>query len=279
MLKGQPKGLFILAIANMGERFGYYTMLAIFVLFLQAKFGLDSDQVSTIFGTFLAMVYFLPIIGGLIADRFLGYGKTISLGIVIMFSGYLLLAIPSDTSDLAFYTMIGALALISIGTGFFKGNLQALVGNLYDSPKYASKRDLAFSLFYMCINLGAFFAPSAAEAVSEHFLAKDNYTLSSEIPALYHQLQDNVITPEGTAKFTELAAKQGYTGTDLSSFGLDYINSLSTSYNYGFAVACFSLVISILIFILFRKWYAYADKTEKQRWQMTFSITSLFHNV
>lgn len=267
MLKGQPKGLFVLALANMGERFGYYTMLAIFVLFMQAKFGFNSTVTGQVFGIFLAAVYFLPLFGGLLADKVLGYGKTIALGIVIMFIGYLLLAIPTGTDTVAMIMMFGSLLLIALGTGFFKGNLQALVGNLYDNPKYSAKRDIAFSIFYMCINIGAFFAPSAAEAVSSHFLAKDGYTLSSEIPALTHQLVDGTITPEATAKFADLAAAQGYTGgaESLESFGQGYITSLTTSYNYGFAVACLSLIVSMCIFLFFRKYYASADRTEKQK--------------
>lgn len=265
MLKGQPKGLFVLAFANMGERFGYYTMLAIFVLFMQAKFGFSSSTTSTIFGGFLASVYFLPLFGGALADKVLGYGKTIALGIVIMFAGYLLLAIPTGTSTTAMVMMFGALLLIAMGTGCFKGNLQALVGNLYDDPKYANKRDLAFSIFYMCINIGAFFAPSAAEAVSSHFLAQDGYTLSSEIPALTHQLIAGSITPEGAIKLQDLASLQGYAGTNLAEFGKGYIDSLSTSYNYGFGVACISLIVSMLVFLGFRKFYGYADKTEKEK--------------
>lgn len=267
MLKGHPKGLFVLALANMGERFGYYTMLAIFVLFVQAKFGFSESTTSTIFGSFLAAVYFLPLIGGIIADKVLGYGKTIALGIGIMFGGYLLLAIPTGTDTSSMMMMFGALLLIALGTGFFKGNLQALVGNLYDDPKYSSKRDVAFSIFYMCINLGAFFAPTAAEKVSGYFLEKDHFTLSSEIPALTHQAINGTISPEGMAKFTDLAVAQGYTGgtEGVVEFGEKYITSLSTSYNYGFAVACFSLVISILVFLLFRKYYKSADKTEKQK--------------
>jgi POT family proton-dependent oligopeptide transporter len=174
MFKGHPKGLFVLALANMGERFGYYTMLAIFALYLQAKFGFTPTKTSLIYSTFLAFVYFLPLLGGIIADRFLGYGKTVLLGIFVMFCGYMLLALPSGTSDVTvfdstgFYMMIAALALIALGTGFFKGNLQAMVGNIYDDVKYSGRRDVAFSIFYMFINIGAFFAPNAAEAVSNH---------------------------------------------------------------------------------------------------------------
>lgn len=182
MFKGHPKGLFVLALANMGERFGYYTMLAIFVLFMQAKFGFSADTTSTIFGIFLAAVYFLPLFGGLLADKVLGYGKTITLGIVVMFIGYFLLAIPTGTGTGAIVMMFGALLLIAMGTGCFKGNLQALVGNLYDNPKYSTKRDLAFSIFYMCINIGAFFAPSAAEGVSNYFLGKTGLPITPKSP-------------------------------------------------------------------------------------------------
>lgn len=265
MLKGQPKGLFVLALANMGERFGYYTMLAIFVLYMQAKFGYTSDATATTFGIFLSMVYFLPLFGGLLADKVLGYGKTIMLGIVVMFAGYFCLAIPSGAGLGAQIAMFGSLALIAIGTGCFKGNLQALVGNLYDDPKYSSKRDIAFSIFYMCINIGAFFAPSAAEGVSNYFLGKDGFTYNADIPSLAHQLQNGNISSEAMAKFTDMAVQQGYTGTDLAQFGQNYIDSLSQSYNYGFGVACLSLIVSMLIFIGFRKYYKAADKTEKQK--------------
>lgn len=265
MFKGHPKGLFVLALANMGERFGYYTMLAIFVLFMQAKFGFSADTTSTIFGIFLAAVYFLPLFGGLLADKVLGYGKTITLGIVVMFIGYFLLAIPTGTGTGAVVMMFGALLLIAMGTGCFKGNLQALVGNLYDNPKYSTKRDLAFSIFYMCINIGAFFAPSAAEGVSNYFLGKNGFTYNAEIPALSHQLTNGTITPEGMEQFTKLAAQQGHSGADLAAFGTQYVDALSQSYNYGFGVACLSLIVSMLIFLGFRKLYKAADKTEKQK--------------
>lgn len=156
MFEGQPKGLYALALANTGERFGYYTMLAIFTLFLQAKFGYTAAETSTIFGSFLAAVYFMPLVGGILADK-CGYGKMVTTGIVVMFVGYLLLAIPTAANLTGKMMMFGSLFLIACGTGLFKGNLQVMVGNLYDSPEYSSKRDTAFSLFYMAINVGALF--------------------------------------------------------------------------------------------------------------------------
>ena len=266
MLKGHPKGLFVLALANMGERFGYYTMLAIFVLFIQAKFGFDKNASSEIFSNFLALVYFLPLLGGIVADRFLGYGKTVIAGVVVMFVGYLLLAMPTGVDTAAKYMMYGALGLISIGTGLFKGNIQALVGNLYDDPKYNSKRDMAFSIFYMCINIGAFFAPSAAGAVYNFFLKRAGLFYEAKIPALAHQLANGTITPEGLASFKQLAeAQTPGASANLQAFGANYIEKLSEGYNYGFGVACVSLVISILIFALFRKYYKAADVTARQQ--------------
>ena len=161
MFKGQPKGLYALALANTGERFGYYTMIAVFSLFLGANFGLTEGQAGLIYSVFLALVYFLPVVGGALADRF-GYGKMVTIGTVIMFLGYLVLSIPLGGNTLALTVMAVALFLISFGTGLFKGNLQVMVGNLYDAPEYEEKRDSGFSLFYMAINIGALFAPTAA---------------------------------------------------------------------------------------------------------------------
>lgn len=150
MFEGQPKGLYALALANTGERFGYYTMLAIFVLFLQAQYGYTVAEAGQIYGGFLAFTYFCPLVGGFLADRF-GYGKMVTLGIFVMFLGYLLLAAPMGGSAAGKAMIFGALALIAVGTGLFKGNLQVMVGNLYDAPQLQGKRDSAFSLFYMAI--------------------------------------------------------------------------------------------------------------------------------
>ena len=166
MFKGHPKALYALALANTGERFGYYTMLAVFALFLRANFGLDAGTAGAIYSTFLGLVYFMPLFGGILADKF-GYGKMVTIGITVMFVGYLLLSFPLGGDTVAMVAMLAALLFISIGTGLFKGNLQVMVGNLYDDPKYADKRDSAFSIFYMAINIGALFAPTAAVKIKE----------------------------------------------------------------------------------------------------------------
>jgi len=264
MFEGQPKGLYALALANTGERFGYYTMLAIFPLFIQAKFGFTIDQTSTIFGGFLAMVYFMPLVGGILADKF-GYGKMVTAGIVIMFVGYLLLAVPTgmDKMGIGQIMMFSALALIAIGTGFFKGNLQVIVGNLYDDPKYSAKRDTAFSIFYMAINIGALFAPTAATKVTNYFMAKAGFTYNPQIPALAHQFLRGEIKPEGLDQLNQLAVSQNFTG-DLAQFSTAYIEQLAQSYNYGFAVACISLIASMAIYLGFQSTFKHAIFSSKQ---------------
>ena len=265
MLQGQPKGLYALALANTGERFGYYTMLAIFTLFLQAKFGYTAAETSTIFASFLAFVYFMPLIGGMMADKF-GYGKMVTSGIIIMFVGYLLLAIPTDAAS-GKIMMFGSLALIACGTGLFKGNLQVMVGNLYDAPEYRSKRDQAFSLFYMAINIGALFAPTAASKITENFMAKAGLKYQGDIPALCHEYLEKgqQMAANSLDTLTHFAQSQAsaFNG-DLATFAHKYIDELSLSYHYGFAVACISLIVSMLIYQVFKSTFKHADINTKQ---------------
>jgi len=260
VLKNHPKGLIVAFFTNMGERFGYYTMLAIFVYYIQAKFGYTATQAGAVYGTFLFGIYFLPLLGGWLADRALGYGKTITLGTLLMILGYGIMALPGFGQVILFI----ALGIICLGTGFFKGNLQALVGNLYDDPKYEKNRDFAFNIFYMGINIGAFFAPHAATGISNWILHKSDLTYNARIPALAHQFLDGALTD--TSELLSLAkAQMGSAFTDLTSFSQLYIDTLSKSYNAAFAITALSIVASFLIFVLFKKYYKHADLTEKQK--------------
>jgi POT family proton-dependent oligopeptide transporter len=264
MFKGHPKGLYIAFFANMGERFGFYTMISIFVLFLQAKYGLNATAASFIYSIFMFGVYFFPLLGGFLADRCLGYGKTISLGLITMFLGYVLMAVPSALGS-NFWLVVVALAVIALGTGLFKGNLQALVGNLYDGPKYGALRDRAFNIFYMGINIGAMFAPTASEKVCNWILSASNYYYDARIPALANDFLKGRLAD--AAEYLSIAQAQnpGVTLDSLKTFSESYINALSKSYHYGFGVACIALIISMLIFWGFRKFYSHADLTERQK--------------
>ncbi len=264
MFEGQPKGLYALALANTGERFGYYTMLAIFTLFMQAKFGYDEGEAAGIYSGFLAGVYFLPLLGGILADKF-GYGKMVVSGFFVMFLGYTLLAIPTAADNIGFWCMIGSLSLIALGTGLFKGNLQVMVGNLYDDARFSKKRDTAFSLFYMAINIGAMFAPTAATAMTNWMMGKDGFTYNGKVPAIAHQFLDGTITTENTANLKKLITEvaPNFTG-DIATFCHQYIDSLSQAYNYGFGIACLSLVVSALIYFCFRRTFKHVEGNSLQ---------------
>jgi proton-dependent oligopeptide transporter, POT family len=260
MFKGHPKGLYVAFFANMGERFGYYTMLAIFVLYLQAKFGWTTTHAGQVYGFFLFGVYFLPLLGGYLADNVLGFGKTILAGIIIMFIGYGLLAIPGTGQVFIFV----ALGTISLGTGLFKGNLQALVGNMYDDPKYGKLRDSAFNVFYMGINIGAFFAPNAADGMMNWIMGRNGLVYDKAIPDLAHKFLAGTL--ENSGQLEQFAhAQMGDKFTSVTDFCNLYISTLSQSYNAGFAVAAVSIIASLIIFVAFRKYYKSADVTHKQQ--------------
>lgn len=258
MFKNQPKGLYVLALANTGERFGYYTMLAILLLFLQAKFALPTATAGLIYSTFLALVYFMPMVGGAIADKW-NFQKTVTLGIVVMFLGYFVMAIPTSMPEgsafasPAFYIMLLALLLISCGTGLFKGNLQVMVGDLYNDPRYSSKRDVAFSLFYMAINIGAMFAPSVTEALCKVALSAQDLVYNPAIPGLCNKfIAGDEIEPDKLAMLMEFAKSPA----DLMVWCKTYMATISTGYSYAFAVACGSMVLSFIIYKVGRHTYA-----------------------
>jgi proton-dependent oligopeptide transporter, POT family len=162
-----PKGLPYLFFTEMWERFGYYLMLGIFFLYMtdgdKGGLGLEKKEASDIFGTYIALVFITPFIGGLLADRILGYRVAISIGGVLMGLGYMCLAIPGET------TFFIALALMIIGNGFFKPNISTLLGNLYNEPQYKANKDAGYNIFYMGINIGAFICNFFAAYLRNHF--------------------------------------------------------------------------------------------------------------
>lgn len=260
MFNKHPKGLIAAYFANLGERFGFYTMMAILVLFLQAKFGLDGKEAGLIYSTFYFSIYILALIGGIIADRTRNYKGTIFAGIVLMAVGYLMLAIPSPTpvanKTLFLVITCAALFVIAFGNGLFKGNLQALVGQMYDNPQYSSMRDSGFSLFYMFINVGAIFAPFAAVGVRNWWLSTFGYNYDADLPALCHGHLAGTLTPEAVDTYSALATKATISGTpvtDMTVFANEYLNVFTTGFHYAFGVAILAMVLSLIIFVINRK--------------------------
>ena len=257
MLKNHPKGLLVAFFSNMGERFGFYTMMAILVLFLQAKFGLSAEKAGGIYSWFYFSIYALALLGGILADATRKYKLVILSGIVIMFAGYIIMAVPGMTLTI---TIIG-LFTIALGNGLFKGNLQAVVGQMYDDPKYAKLRDSAFMIFYMGINIGALFAPFAATGMRNWWLKTNGFLHDGSLPSLCHQFINGTLTD--TSTFQQLADKANLSGhvADLSSFAHTYLEVFSKGYNYAFAIAATTMVISLLVYIIFSKYLP--DKEKK----------------
>ena len=258
MFKGHPKGLIPAALANMGERFGFYTMMAILVLFLQAKFGLTGTHAGIIYGTFYFSIYILALVGGIIADRIQNFKGTILVGLIMMAAGYLILAIPTPTpvSSLPFFltiTIVG-LFVIAFGNGLFKGNLQALVGQMYDNEKYDKLRDSGFSLFYAFINVGAIFAPLAAVGIRNWWLEKNNLHYDATLPEQCHTYLSGAMSPEAVGRYQVYADKAvGSTVTDLTSFSNEYLNIFNTGFHYAFGIAIIAMAISLTIFLKNKK--------------------------
>jgi POT family proton-dependent oligopeptide transporter len=261
MFNKHPKGLVAAALANMGERFGFYIMMAILTLFISAKFGLSETTTGYIYSAFYASIYILALAGGIIADKTKNFKGTIFAGLVLMAIGYLIIAIPTPTPvpSLPLYlglTCLG-LAVIAFGNGLFKGNLQALVGQMYDDPKYSHLRDAGFQIFYMFINVGAVFAPFIAIGVRNWWLKANNFDYDATLPELCHQYREAMqggaqMAPQAMENLTVLANKVSLSGeavTDMGAFVNNYLDVFNRGFHYAFMAAIVAMIISLVIYL------------------------------
>ena len=245
MFKGHPKGLYVAFFANMGERFGFYTMMACLVFFLQAKFGLTADEAGGHYSNFYFAIYALALVGGIIADKTKKYKAVIFTGILIMLIGYIMMATPG----LSLTITLVSLYVIAFGNGLFKGNLQAIVGQLYDDPKYSKLRDSAFSIFYMGINMGALVAPHAANGIRNWLLKTNGYSYDADLPALCHNHLKGNLSAEAPTSLGDLATKVGGNAADLTAFSNDYLNVFNEGFHYAFICAIGAMAISLIIYL------------------------------
>ncbi len=275
MFKNHPKGLLTAALSNMGERFGYYIMNAVLELFLCSKFGLSEAASGTIYSFFYAGIYILSLVGGLIADRTQNYKGTIKTGLVVMATGYIILSIPilataANTTWLLTLTCF-ALFLIAFGNGLFKGNLQAIVGQMYDNFEAEAakkgpealkiakdKRDSGFQIFYMFINIGGFFAPFIAIGMRNWWLKSNGFDYNAQLPELCHSyLADGAgMAPERLANLQQFAAQAQIDGsavTDLTAFCNSYLDVFNRGFQYAFMAAIVMMLISLVIYLANKK--------------------------
>lgn len=278
-----PKGLISAALANMGERFGYYIMNAVLLLFLCSKFGISDDAAGWIYAVFYFLIYVLSLPGGMIADKTQKYKATIISGLVCMAVGYALLSIPvfseatGGISWVLVFTCI-ALLIIAFGNGLFKGNLQAIVGQMYDNfeaeaakkgPEALalakSKRDSGFQIFYVFINIGGVIAPFVAPLLREFWLKTKGLLYNSDLPRLCHMFNDNAGNMSATdmENLNTLAAQVGHTGTVDAAFCANYLETFNTGVHLSFIASVAAMLISLTIFMLVMKSLPTPVKKEK----------------
>lgn len=287
MFKSHPNGLLAAALSNMGERFGYYIMNAVLLLFLVSKFGLSDTTAGLIYSVFYCGIYVLSLVGGYIADRTQNYNRTIQWGLIIMALGYVALAIPLFSKDANNVILDGggewwgiltftclALLCIAFGNGLFKGNLQAIVGKMYDEfeeeaakkgPEALAaakeKRDSGFQIFYVFINVGGLIAPFVAPFLREWWLKAHSFVYNADMPSLCHQY---LVNGEVTTKFQEtmaLVTTSQY--TDLTQFCSEYIDVFNTGIHFSFFASVAAMLISLIIFLCTKKTFPQpAKKTQ-----------------
>ena len=286
MFKGHPKGLLAAALSNMGERFGYYIMNAVLVLFLCSKFGLGEGfwGAGGIYSVFYAGIYVLALVGGIIADRTQNYKGTIKTGLAIMATGYVMLAIPilatpQNSAWLLAFTCL-ALFFIAFGNGLFKGNLQAIVGQMYDNFEAEAakqgedalriakdKRDSGFQIFYVFINVGGVIAPFVAPLLRQWWLETNGMLYNAQLPALCHEYIASAaaMAPEALANFQALVEKVTISGeapADLTAFAQNYLDVFNTGVHYSFFASVAAMLISLIIFFVNQRIFPTPAKKE-----------------
>ena len=265
--KEHPKGLIAAALSNMGERFGYYIMNAVLVLFICSKFGIKDDVSGIMFAVFYFLIYVLSLPGGIIADRTQNYKSTIIWGLVVMAIGYCILSIPvfsvNGTMTMALVLTILALILIACGNGLFKGNLQAIVGQLYDDfeaeaakkgpealAEAKSKRDSGFQIFYVFINIGGVIAPFVAPLIRAWYLKTKSLFYNADLPRLCHKFNQG--TMEGN-DMDNLLSLSGSTTDTVAEFSSHYLEVYNTGVHFSFIASVAAMLISLLIFLAVKK--------------------------
>ena len=278
-LRHHPKGLIAAALSNMGERFGYYIMNAGLALFIVSKFGLSDAQAGAIYSVFYCLIYILSLVGGIIADKTQNYNRTIQWGLIVMALGYVVLSIPLfgtgsdglivDEGGMWWTILIVtclALLFIAFGNGLFKGNLQALVGKMYDnfeaeaakkSPEALAeakeRRDSGFQIFYVFINIGGVIAPFIAPLIREWWLKIHNFVYNADMPALCH---DVINGGDVTEKFTTTMSQSVIDPTLVSGtteFCSSYIEVFNSGIHFSFIASVVAMAISLIIFLISKK--------------------------
>ena len=281
MFNKHPKGLIPAALSNMGERFGYYIMNAVLVLFLCSKFGISEEKSTLIYSFFYAGIYLLSLIGGYIADKKQNYKGTIMAGLVIMAVGYIVLSFPitANSGNITWLLTLtcAALFLIAFGNGLFKGNLQAIVGQMYDDLEAEaakkgekelkiakSKRDSGFQIFYVFINIGGLIAPFVAPLLRSWWLNAHNMVYNASLPALCHEYIEKAeqMSAEALGNLNQLMAQCVGDTANMADSCAQYLQIFNEGIHYSFLASVAAMFISLIIFLVTKKQFPNPGKKE-----------------
>ena len=289
--KKHPKGLISAALSNMGERFGYYIMNAVLLLFLCSKFGISDDVAGWIYAVFYFLIYVLSLPGGMVADKLQNFKGTIMAGLLVMATGYIILSVPvfgGNPGNVPMWVLVltcFALVLIATGNGLFKGNLQAIVGQMYDNYEAEaakegpealaiakSRRDSGFQIFYVFINIGGVIAPFVAPLLRSAMLKLDGFIYNADLPRLCHGFLNGSLKGDDVQNLSTLAQSSlidgGQVG-DMTTFCTNYLESFNTGVHYSFIASALAMILSFLIFVATRKVLPNPIKKVKEAVQAT----------
>ena len=280
--KEHPKGLIAAALSNMGERFGYYIMNAVLLLFICSKFGISDSVAGVIYAVFYFLIYVLSLPGGIIADKTQNYKGTIIAGLLVMAVGYGILSVPvfAETAGFSWVLVLTCVALliIAFGNGLFKGNLQALVGQMYDNfeaeaakkgPEALAdakdKRDSGFQIFYVFINIGGVIAPFIAPLLRSFWLKIHNLAYNSDLPRLCHLfIKDGAVSGTDAENLTKLATEVGHSGVVDAAFCNEYLQIFNTGVHFSFIASVAAMLLSLTVFLVIKNKLPNPAKKEKK---------------
>ena len=281
--KEHPKGLIAAALSNMGERFGYYIMNAVLLLFICSKFGISDSAAGWIYAVFYFLIYVLSLPGGIIADRTQKFKGTIIAGLLVMALGYGILSVPVFAEKTGFSWVLVltcvALFVIAFGNGLFKGNLQAIVGQMYDNfeaeaakkgpeelAKAKEKRDSGFQIFYVFINIGGVIAPFIAPLLRSFWLKMHNLAYNADLPRLCHEYINGAenMSPVAAENLNNLATAVGHTGVVDAAFCNNYLEIFNTGVHFSFIASVVAMLISLTIFLCVKGKLPNPAKKEKK---------------
>ncbi len=281
--KEHPRGLIAAALSNMGERFGYYIMNAVLLLFICSKFGISDAAAGWIYAVFYFLIYVLSLPGGIIADRTQKFKGTIIAGLLVMALGYGILSIPvfAETAGFSWVLVLTCVALfiIAFGNGLFKGNLQAIVGQMYDNfeaeaakkgpeelAKAKEKRDSGFQIFYVFINIGGVIAPFIAPLLRSFWLKMHDLAYNADLPRLCHEFINTSgnMSEVATENLNNLALAVGHNGVVDAAFCNSYLEIFNTGVHFSFIASVVAMLISLTIFLCVKGKLPNPAKKEKK---------------